>query len=383
MTAQIVAAGDLCIGGPVRAFDLTHGTLWSMITDAELAIANLEESLTNRGVRADKTVTLRAHPSVVAEVARLGFRAVTLANNHVMDYGVEGLDQTLEVLDRAGIAHAGAGHGYGAAASAATLEAGGLSVALLSFASTVPTGTAATKYRSGIAPIRVTTKYIVDAAMHDENPGSAPYIATEVLESDVEAALDEIGKARAKHDFVIVGLHWGVPPEWMPPMQGTLADYQRPLAHRIIDSGADLIVGGHAHAPHGVEVYRRKLIAYSLGNFVFHKLPGGDWDMERTGPSYRDTSMRRVDFKFSAGYLLRVAASVHRVERAVLVPYRLDEHAEPVASHGDDAVRILDLVRASSPDPSHIGFDGDTGLVNARLLRADAKGAARNHVTVP
>lgn len=373
MTVQIVAAGDLCIGGPVRAFDLTPGTLWSVITGANLAIANLEESLTERGVRADKTVTLRAHPSAVEEVARLGFRAVTLANNHMMDYGVEGLDQTLEVLDRARIAHAGAGHDYDAAASATTLEAGGLSVALLSFASTVPTGTAATEYRPGIAPIRVTTKYILDGAMHDENPGSAPYIATDVLESDVEAALNEISKARDKHEFVIVGLHWGVPPEWMPPMQGALADYQRPLAHRIIDAGADLIVGGHAHAPHGVEVYRSKVIAYCLGNFVFHKLPGGDWDMERPGPSYRDTSMRRVDFRFSAGYLLRVVAGVHHVERAELIPYRLDEHAEPVASHGNDAIKILDLVRAASPDPTHLEVDGDIGLVNARLLGADAR----------
>lgn len=373
MTIEVIAAGDLCIGGPVRAFDPTGGTLWSVIGGADLAIANLEESLTDQGVRADKTVTLRAHPSIIEEIARLRFRAVTLANNHMMDYGVEGLTQTLEVLDRAHIAHAGAGHNYAAAASATTLEAGGLDVALLSFASTVPTGAAATAYRAGIAPIRVTTKYVVDGPMHDENPGSAPYIATDVLETDVKAALDEIGKARDKHEFVIVGLHWGVPPEWMPPIQGALADYQRPLAHRIIDAGADLIVGGHAHAPHGVEVYRGKVIAYCLGNFVFHRLPSGDWDLDRPGPSYRDTSMRRVDFRFRAGCMLRIVAAVHRVERAELIPYRLDERAEPVASHGHDAANILETVRAASPDPNHLDVDGDVGLINARLLGADVR----------
>lgn len=371
MAAQIVAVGDLCIGGPVRSFDPSEGTLWSMIAGADLAIANLEQTLTERGVRADKPVTLRAHPSLVEEIARLGFRAVTLANNHLMDYGVEGLDQTLEVLDRRGIAHAGAGHGYDAATAAATLRAGDLSVALLSFASTVPTGAAATGSRPGIAPIRVSTHYVVDGATNDEQPGSAPYIGTELLESDVAAALVKVREARVGHDFVIVGLHWGVMPLWLPPLQGTLADYQRPLAHRLIDAGADLIVGGHAHAPHGVEAYRSKLIVYCLGNFVFHKLPEAVWDMERPGPVYADTPMRRLDMSHTAGCLLRITAGVHRIDRAELVPYRLNEHAEPVVSRGDEARGVLDIVRAASPDPSHIAVDGDTGLVNVSLLRTE------------
>ncbi|MBI3977202.1 MAG: CapA family protein [Chloroflexi bacterium] len=376
MSAQIVAVGDVCVGGPVARFDLSPGTLWSLIAGADLAIANLESALTDRGVRADKPVTLRAQPAVVEEVARLGFQAVTLANNHTMDYGPEGLDQTLEVLSRRGIVHCGAGHDYDEAARPATAQAGGLRIGLLSFASAAPTGSPATKYRPGIAPIRVTTQYVVDSEINDEQPGSAPYVATHLLESDVEAALAHVEEARRTHDVVVVGLHWGVMPLWMPPVQGELADYQRPLAHRLVEAGADLIVGGHAHAPHGVEVYRGKLIVYCLGNFIFHKLPEAAWEDERPGPSYRHQAIRRVDFKFSAGCLLRATVGVHRVEQAELVPYRLDTHAEPVRSHGDEAQAVLAIVKAACPDPAHLTVDGEVGRVSPALLAAEPAGVS-------
>lgn len=372
MVVALVAVGDMCLGGPVAGFDQSAGTLWSMIGEADIAFANLEEALTDRGARADKPACLRAHPDVAEEIARLRFCAVTLANNHIMDYGVEGLDDTLAALDRCAIAHAGAGHDYDDAARPATLEAGGLRVGLLSFASTVPTGAPATRYRAGLAPIRVTTRYVVDGEVNDEQPGSAPYIATELLEADVEAALATVAEAARAHDFVIVGLHWGVMPLWQPPLQGPLADYQRPLAHRLVDAGADLIVGGHAHVPHGVEVYRSKPIVYSLGNFVFHKLPEANWELQRPGPDYGDKPIRRLDFKFSVGCLLRIAAGRHRIERAELVPYRLDERAEPIRARGNDARAVLELVRAASPEPDHVVIDGDTGLVNASLLAGTA-----------
>lgn len=370
MAAEIVAAGDMCLGGRVECFDTGSETLWSIIADADLAFANLEQALTERGVRADKPACLRAHPRVAEEVARLGFRAVTLANNHIMDYEVQGLDDTLAALDGSRIAHAGAGHDYDEAARPATLEAGGLRIALLSFASAVPTGAPATRYRPGLAPIRVTTHYVVDGEVNEEQPGSAPYVATELLESDVDAALAKVADAARSHDFVTVGLHWGVMPLWMPPLQGPLAEYQRPLAHRLVDAGADLIVGGHAHVPQGVEVYQGKLIVYCLGNFVFHRLPEADWEVQRPGPYYGDRAISRTDFTYSSGCLLRVAAGPHRVDGAELVPYRLDRHAEPIRSRGDEARGILEVVRTASPDPSHVVIDADTAKVERSLLRS-------------
>lgn len=373
MSVQIVGVGDVCVGSPVARFDPSAGTLWGLLASADLAIANLEQTLTERGVRADKPVTLRAHPSLVDEVFRLGFDAVTLANNHIMDFGYEGLAETLATLERRGIAYAGAGPNRAAAVRPATLTVGGLRIALLSFASTVPPGAAATVDRPGLAPIRVTTRYVLDGATNDEQPGSAPYVETEALESDVDAALTAISAARASHDLVIVGLHWGVMPHWMPPIQGTLADYQRPLAHRIIDAGADLLLGGHAHSPQGVEVYRSKLIAYCLGNFIFHKhkLPEAALNSDRPGPYWGARFNYRPDFKFKAGCLLRLWADAHRIERAELVPYLLDEDSEPYLVTGAEASGVLELVREASPVHGQFVVVGDRGEIPPALFSRD------------
>lgn len=368
MNVEIMAVGDVCLGEPVAVYDRSPGTLWALLAEADLAIANLEMALTDRGIRADKPATLRGDPKLVQEIKRLGFGAVTLANNHIMDYGVDGLEQTLEVLQRANVAFCGAGRDYSEAARATTIEVQGLRIGLLSFASTVPAGSPASQHRPGLAPIRVTTNYVIDGEVNDEQPGSAPYVGTRLLESDVEAAVNAVEATRATHDVVIVGLHWGVMPLWMPPLQGPLADYQRPLAHRLIDAGADAIIGGHAHVPLGIEIYRGKLIAYCLGNFIFHKLPEAKWDLERPGPDYGDKPIRRLDFKFSAGCLLRLSIGPHHIARAELVPFRLDARAEPVRARGDEARAILELVKAACPDTAQFVIAGEIGSADPALL---------------
>jgi len=77
------------------------------------------------------------------------------------------------------------------------------------------------------------------------------------------------GWSVAESDYVIVAVHWGVPAYWLSPHQGLLAAYQQPLAHALVEAGADLVCGHHAHALHPIEVYRGKPIFYSLGNFMF------------------------------------------------------------------------------------------------------------------
>ena len=116
--------------------------------------------------------------------------------------------------------------------------------------------------------MRVRTRFETDVSITDEQPGTSPYVHTEVVGGDLAQAVTAVRDARGRSDVVVVSVHWGVPPGWAAPFQGVLAGYQRPAAHALIDAGADLILGHHPHTLHGVEIYKDRPICYSLGNFI-------------------------------------------------------------------------------------------------------------------
>lgn len=157
------------------------------------------------------------------------------------------------------------------------VEIEGLRLAVFSFTSSLPSGYAAGPDRPGIAPIRAYSKFFVDNMTLDEQPGIPPWVETTVNQNDLEYACKRVAAAREEADFFIVNMHWGIPNGSCVTFQGPLADYQLPLAHALIDAGADLILGHHPHVIHGVEKYKHGLIAYSLGNFLFHSF---DQDQE-------------------------------------------------------------------------------------------------------
>jgi len=102
-----------------------------------------------------------------------------------------------------------------------------------------------------------------------KNQAGCPAIAfTFPVYKDMEAMLEDIRKAKSIADIVILSFHWGI-----HHMQFTLADYQTPVAHAAIDAGADIILGTHPHILKGIEVYKGKVIFYSLGNFAFDHYP--------------------------------------------------------------------------------------------------------------
>lgn len=264
----LAVVGDIMIQRALTEAELAD-PVFQIVREAGLGLANLEAPLTAGGRPAEKAVNMRMDPERVADVAAMGFGAVSLANNHMLDFGPEGMWATMETLDQAGIAHAGAGGDVAAAMAPRFLDVGGARVALLSVACTLPVGFAATADGAGIAPIRVEQSVALDSVLWPEQPGTSPFVHTRAHEPDVEAFTAVVRQAAGEADFTVVMIHWGVPPGWAAPAQGILAEYQRPLAHRLIDAGADLIAGHHPHALHPVETYRGRLICYSLGNFVF------------------------------------------------------------------------------------------------------------------
>jgi poly-gamma-glutamate synthesis protein (capsule biosynthesis protein) len=245
---------------PLRAFA-------SLLGAADLAVGNLECPVSTRGVAMHKPFTFRANPRVVPIVAaHLG--AVTLANNHSGDYGRDALVQTMDLLRAAGVPFFGAGRDLAQAHAPLIVERGGLRIALLGYDEFKPRAFEAGPSWPGVAW------------------------------SEDEQVVADIRTARAMGaDVVIPVVHWGWEKEPEPCAR------QRDLARRLIDAGADAVVGGHPHITQGAEVYRGRPIVYSLGNFVFSGFDEGPcrtgWMLrlvlDRQGVARWDTVVARID----------------------------------------------------------------------------------------
>jgi poly-gamma-glutamate capsule biosynthesis protein CapA/YwtB (metallophosphatase superfamily) len=236
----IAAVGDLMLGGRAEPFLKEFGPAYPfadvmpVLSTADVVVGNLESSISTRGVAVeDKQFTLRAGPIAALALKKAGIRVVTLANNHSMDFGPLALKDTLDVLDQHDILYSGAGMNLKDARTPAILKIKGLTVAFLAYSLTFP----------------------LDFFASAGRPGTAPGY-DEFVKSDIE-------KVRPRADLVVVSFHWGA------ELMTTAKDYQIDLGHKAIDWGADLVLGHHPHVLQELEVYRGRLIAYSLGNFVF------------------------------------------------------------------------------------------------------------------
>jgi poly-gamma-glutamate synthesis protein (capsule biosynthesis protein) len=332
---------------PVAAARFEAGTFHDVVAElgnSDLAIANLEMPLSRRGAPVPKWANLRSDPELIEDVRRMGIGAVSLANNHMMDFDREALFDTLDACDSASVARCGAGRDLDEALRPVMLDAGGLRVALIGVACTVPLEADARPGKPGIAPLRVHVSFELEIGQQAEQPGSMPPVRTWADAADLERVNAEIAQARDAADLVIVAIHWGVPAFWLSPsFDQILAEYQTPLGHALINAGADVIYGHHSHSLHPIEVYRGKPIIYSLGNFLF------DWVMDFMEPE-------------SAIARLHVTDGGCSLE---LIPLLVDETTGfPRLATGADARRVLELLyRLSEPFGTEIRIDGDRAVI--------------------
>ncbi len=236
----------------------------------QVVVANLEMPLSTRGYRVPKHSNLRSAPDVIDDVVAMGFAAVSLANNHMMDFGPDALMDTIAACAGAGLPACGAGQDLDAAMAPVILETDGGRIGVISVASTLPIESDAGPGKPGIAPVRVGFAFEIDSNLLMEQPGTMPIVRSWANAEDQARVCAAISELKQQVDFVIVAIHWGVPPYWLSPHQGLLAQYQQPLGRAMIDAGADVICGHHAHVLHPIEIYNGRPILYSLGNFVFH-----------------------------------------------------------------------------------------------------------------
>jgi poly-gamma-glutamate synthesis protein (capsule biosynthesis protein) len=203
--------------------------------DAHISMVNLENPLTTRGTAVPKQYNFRALPAYTQVLKNGGIDIVTLANNHIYDFAEQGIFDTMHFLDEAGIHFVGAGSNIAEARRPVIIPVNGLRLAFLGYYGT---------------------------RKHSDSHPATPDSAGTAMRK-LTFIREDIGKIRDSVDFISVNLHWGYEKEHYPEPS------QVRFAHRIIDYGADLVVGHHPHVLQGVERYRGKTIAYSLGNFIF------------------------------------------------------------------------------------------------------------------
>lgn len=340
MPFTLAAAGDIIMLSAVSGKD---AAIYASVAKADLATANLEMVVTDSEAATDKFINLRLPPRYMDDVTSLGFKAMCVANNHSLDYGVGGLYDTLEFTRQAGIIPVGAGKNVAESVRAEVIESNGRKVAMLGASATLPNSSAAGEHSPGIAPIRVINRYRIDTVTIDESPGMSPFVETEAVAPDVERLCAAVRACAGEVDHVVVHLHWGVPLGWVVQTQDEIADYQRPLAHALIDAGANLIIGHHPHYVQGVEFYKDTPILYSLGNFLKHKL-SVTGDKQHIHPPYKMSSLRGYWNKVGALAQIEWNAPGQRPVCKFEI-LQLDDNGEPHRATRETGQAMLDNMK--------------------------------------
>ena len=202
-----------------------------VLSGADIAFGNLEGPISSRGSNVGSIYSFRADPRSVEGLTHSGFDVLSLANNHIFDWGRDALDDTVSLLFANGITPVGAGRSYEEANTAVVKSLGTNTIGFLSYTTLYPDSLKAREDRSGV--------------------------------SDLESAGEAVRLLSGIVDIVVVSIHWGEEYETESNKP------QQDLAHKLIDAGADIVVGHHPHVRQEIERYNDGWIIYSLGNFVF------------------------------------------------------------------------------------------------------------------
>ena len=271
--------------------DLFAPAIIKLIQQSSFSVVNFEGTLTagdNQGIRKEGPHLELDHraPSLLKSA---GFHAITLANNHAMDYGVEALRHTLQVCGDCGLHHVGAGfHSEQAFEPLKVCLPGGVRVQILSFCE---------------------REFGVSAG----NAAGTAWLTSPQAE-------DAVRQSKRESDIVVVCAHGGNELMPLPSAQ------RRQQLRRLIDAGADLVIGHHPHVPQGWEQYAGRYIFYSLGDFYFDSTDGRRYE-------YRDW-----------GFMVRAFLEDRRIKRLEVVPYeRVDDTVVALGSRRNAASHLSHL----------------------------------------
>jgi len=257
----------------------------------DLRIINLETSITADGTPEPKGINYRMHPDNTSSIVAFKPDACVLANNHIADWGPEGVTDTLDALSVAGLAHAGAGRNAEEAARPLTLVAEGARLRL--FAVACPSSGTPEHWAAG-----------------QETPGV--HFLPDASTTSFERLAQQIAAHSTPTDIVMLSIHWGG--NW----GYDISEAHRAFAHALTEhAGVDLIYGHSSHHPKAIEVHRGRLILYGCGDFL------NDYEGIRGHKSYRPDLV--------LGYLLDLDAH-GTLMRLEMLPFRLRKFRLNIAS---------------------------------------------------
>ena len=286
----LMAGGDVLMDRSELAGIDPFAKMVPALGTADIAFVNVEMAITTGGTPVQKTFVFRAPPSAARTIANAGVDVVSLANNHARDFGAVGLTDTLEALEEFGVVAVGAGENDSEAYRHRILEVpDGPTVAFVAASQIMPSGFGATAERAGIAN----------------------------ASAQRERVLANVRVAASEADVVVVSVHWGIERDTCP------SGVQRSFAADLLDAGATVVLGHHPHVLQPIETTDTQLVAYSLGNFVWHPRFG------ITG----DTGILQLDFEDEN----LVGWSFH--------PHLLDAAGAPApVAEGSRHQRIVDVI---------------------------------------
>ncbi|MGB9012901.1 MAG: CapA family protein [Aeromicrobium sp.] len=235
----IAFAGDVHTADPVDPTDPAYAGAFQQLREADVAMVNLETAVATSGTPADKRFLFRADPAILDKLASWGVDLVTMANNHALDYGRDGLEETLLARDDANLGVLGVGRTADQALSPAQITVRGSTITFL-------------------------------AAKLDDDPTADPtaaWAATKTL-SGVASASDPAAllagvERHSDRGAVVVFLHWGIQGNFCPNAE------QVDLAAALRRAGADVIIGAHSHTIQSMGQVGDGFVAYGLGNFMW------------------------------------------------------------------------------------------------------------------
>jgi len=244
---NLLFVGDVMLGRLMNATlkdkppEYPWGDTLSLFKGADVRICNLECVMSDWGTPwsiTPKVFHFRSDAKNVEVLKAAHINAVSLANNHILDFEYEGLSHTLNNIDLAGIHHTGAGMTLSDASEPAIWEIKGIKLGLIALTDNEP-GWEATEEQPGIF-----------------------YVPTTLKDKRAEKLLELVRRTKEAVDLLVVSAHWG--PNWgyTPPAEHI------PFAHALIDTGADTIFGHSGHIVRGIEIYKDKPIMYCTGDFV-------------------------------------------------------------------------------------------------------------------
>jgi hypothetical protein len=301
---NICSVGDISFQGRLSDFPTrkVFGPTAEIFKASDLVIGNLEGPLVKDGKAVAGKCVLRGDPGWATLLREVGFHVVSLANNHIMDYGVDGLVATMSSLKAAGLHCVGAGVNREEAEAPLVLEQNQVKVSIIARSSVIVSSPSYAAYRQ---------------------PGVAFF--------DLERTADTIRQCARECGVVILILHWGLE-EYLYPTPG-----QRKLAKALADAGADVIFGHHPHVVQGMESLGGALVSYSSGNFVFDEF---EWEFSDSfGNSVRRAE--RLSNLNRLGEIVQVRIHDSRIQFYDALPTVFGQNREVAISCSDGDLQHL------------------------------------------